>query len=50
MPIVLTVSEVAKLLGLPRMKVYLMIEAKLLEAFKLGADWRITRRSVNKYL
>lgn len=48
--LVLTVSEVAELLMLPRTKVYVLIDEGLIEAFKLGADWRIKTISVSKFL
>ena len=48
--LVLTVAEVAELLMLPRTKVYVMIEAGLVEAFKLGSDWRIITSSVLRFL
>ena len=44
--LVLIVAEVAELLMLPRTKVYVMIEAGLVDAFKLGSDWRIKTSSV----
>ncbi|MBN8548236.1 MAG: helix-turn-helix domain-containing protein [Deltaproteobacteria bacterium] len=44
--LVLTVAEVAELLMLPRTKVYVMIDEGLVEAFKLGSDWRIKTSSV----
>lgn len=50
-PVVLfTVKEVMQLLRLSRAKVYLLIEEGIVEGFKLGADWRITRRSVEKMI
>lgn len=48
--LVLTVSEVAELLMLPRTKVYVLIEEGLVDAFKLGADWRIKTISVVRFL
>lgn len=48
--LVLTVAEVAELLMLPRTKVYVMIEAGLVEAFKLGSDWRIITSSVLRFV
>ena len=47
-PAVFTVREVMKLLKLSRSKVYILIEEGTLEGFKLGADWRITRVSVER--
>lgn len=48
--LVLTVSEVASLLKLQRSKVYLFIEERILDAFKLGAEWRIKTKSVMQIL
>jgi len=48
--IILTVSEVAMMLKLPRSKVYLLIEEQLLDAFKLGAEWRIKTSSLEGLL
>lgn len=48
--LVLTVSEVAELLMLPRTKVYVMIEEELVEAFKLGSDWRIRTSSILRFV
>ena len=42
----LTVREVAELLRIQRSKVYDLINDGVLEGFKLGADWRIKRVSV----
>lgn len=48
--LVLTVAEVAELLRLPRTKVYVMIEERLVEAFKLGSDWRIKTSSIIRFV
>jgi excisionase family DNA binding protein len=48
--LVLTVAEVAELLMLPRTKVYVMIEAGLVDAFKLESDWRIKTSSVLRFV
>ena len=48
--LVLTVAEVAELLMLPRTKVYVMIEEGLVEAFKLGSDWRIKTSSIIRFV
>lgn len=48
--LVLTVAEVAELLMLPRTKVYVMIEAGLVDAFKLGSDWRIKTSSIIRFV
>lgn len=47
-PILLTVREVSKLLRIHRPKVYDLINENIIEAFKIGADWRIKRESVEK--
>ena len=46
----LTVREVCSVLRLSRPKVYDLIKDGYLEAFKLGGDWRIVRRSVESYV
>lgn len=47
-PLVLTVRETAQLLRIHRPKVYDLIHDRTLDAFKLGADWRIRRASVER--
>ncbi len=47
-PLLLTVKEAAELLRIHRPKVYELIRAGDLEGFKLGADWRIKRESIEK--
>jgi len=42
----LTVSEASVILRLSRSKVYLLIESRTLQAFKLGAEYRIKTSSV----
>lgn len=49
-PLVLTVKEVSMLLRIHRPKVYDLIKAGSLEGFKLGADWRIKRDSLEKLI
>ncbi len=49
-PLLLTVREVSKLLRIHRPKVYLLIKDGTLRAFKLGADWRITKDSVERLM
>lgn len=49
-PLLLTVREVAKLLRIHRPKVYLLIKDGSIEGFKLGADWRIKRQSIEKLI
>ena len=48
--LVLTVREVASLLRIHRPKVYELIREGSLEGFKVGADWRIRRESVEKLI
>ena len=43
-----TVTETSQLLDLSRPKVYLLIQEKLLDAVKIGNDWRIRRSSLEK--
>lgn len=45
-PLLLTVREVSKLLRIHRPKVYDLIKEGSIEGFKIGADWRIKRESV----
>ena len=45
-PVLLTVREVSLLLRVQRPKVYELIRDGAIEGFKLGADWRIRRDSV----
>ncbi|MCB0353934.1 MAG: helix-turn-helix domain-containing protein [Bdellovibrionales bacterium] len=47
-PLLLTVKEAAEILRIHRPKVYELIKAGELQGFKLGADWRIRRESVEK--
>jgi excisionase family DNA binding protein len=47
-PVVLTVKEVSQLLRIHRPKVYELIREGSIQGFKLGADWRVTRESVEK--
>ena len=49
-PYVLTVKEVAQLLRIHRPKVYELIRENALDGFKLGADWRIKRESVERLI
>ena len=49
-PQVYTVTEVSKLLDLPRRKVYILIEEGMLKAVKLGSDYRVVGESIQKYL
>lgn len=46
----LTVREVMRLLRVQRPKVYELIRKNHIEGFKLGADWRIKRDSVERLI
>ena len=46
----LTVREVSELLRIQRSKVYDLVNDGVLEGFKLGADWRIKRASVESLM
>ena len=45
-PLLLTVREVSALLRIHRPKVYDLIRAGTIAGFKLGADWRVKRESI----
>ena len=45
-PLLLTVREVASLLRVQRPKVYELIRDGAVDGFKVGADWRVRRDSV----
>jgi excisionase family DNA binding protein len=49
-PLLLTVREVTKLLRVQRPKVYELIRDGAIEGFKVGADWRIRRDSVENLI
>ena len=49
-PLVLTVNETAKLLGISKAKVYLMIDMDLLEGIRLGRVWRVPVQSVEQMI
>lgn len=49
-PALLTVKEVSKLLRIHRPKVYELIKDGQIDGFKLGADWRIKRSSVESFV
>ena len=49
-PLLLTVREVARLLRVQRPKVYELIRDGAIDGFKLGADWRIRRDSVENLI
>ena len=48
--LILTVREVSKLLRIHRPKVYDLIKEGTIEGFKLGADWRVRRESVERLI
>jgi excisionase family DNA binding protein len=49
-PVLLTVREVSTLLRVQRPKVYELIRDGAIEGFKVGADWRIRRDSVENLI
>lgn len=49
-PFLLTVREVAMLLRVQRPKVYELIKDGAIEGFKVGADWRVRRDSVENLI
>ena len=49
-PVLLTVREVSDLLRIQRPKVYELIKGKIIDGLKIGADWRIKRESVEKFI
>ncbi len=49
-PILLTVREVSRLLRIQRPKVYELIRNGALDGFKVGADWRVRRDSVENLI
>lgn len=48
--LLLTVREVSELLRVQRPKVYELIKDGALDGFKVGADWRIRRDSVENLI
>ncbi len=46
----LTVRETAKLLKVNPMTIYRYIKAKKMTAYKVGKDYRIEQREINKFL
>lgn len=44
----LNVAEASELLRISRAKVYLLLQEGTLQGFKLGADWRIKRESLEQ--
>ena len=48
--ILLTVREVSTLLRVQRPKVYELIKEGAIDGFKVGADWRIRRDSVENLI
>lgn len=49
-PLLLTVREVSALLRVQRPKVYELIKDGAIDGFKVGADWRIRRDSVESLI
>ena len=49
-PLLLTVREVSALLRVQRPKVYELIKDGAIDGFKVGADWRIRRDSVENLI
>ncbi len=49
-PILLTVREVSMLLRVQRPKVYELIKEGVIDGFKVGADWRIRRDSIENLI
>ena len=49
-PLLLTVREVSLLLRVQRPKVYELIRDGAVEGFKVGADWRVRRDSVENLI
>lgn len=49
-PLLLTVREVSALLRVQRPKVYDLIKDGAIDGFKVGADWRVRRDSVEKLI
>ncbi len=49
-PLLLTVREVSTLLRVQRPKVYELIKDGAIDGFKVGADWRIRRDSVERLI
>jgi excisionase family DNA binding protein len=45
-PVLLTVREVSRVLRVQRPKVYELIKDGAIDGFKVGADWRVRRDSV----
>ncbi len=49
-PLLLTVREVSQLLRVQRPKVYELIKDGAIDGFKVGADWRIRKDSVENLI
>lgn len=49
-PVLLTVREVSRVLRVQRPKVYELIKDGAIDGFKVGADWRIRRDSVERLI
>jgi excisionase family DNA binding protein len=46
--LLLNVTEASELLRISRAKVYLLLQEGTLQGFKVGADWRIKRDSLEQ--
>jgi len=49
-PVLLTVREVSILLRVQRPKVYELIHEGAIDGFKVGADWRVRRDSIENLI
>ena len=49
-PVLLTVPEACKILRIRRAKMYVMIEAGVIDAIKIGNDWRIKTDSLEQQI
>ena len=49
-PLLLTVTEVSKILRIQRAKVYILIDSGSIDGFKVGGDWRIRTDSVERLI
>ena len=49
-PVLLTVTETTKILRIRRAKLYVMIQAGVIDAVKVGSDWRIKTKSLEEQI
>ncbi|WKZ57294.1 MAG: helix-turn-helix domain-containing protein [Bdellovibrionota bacterium] len=47
-PILLTTNETVRILRVNRAKLYDLIKGRVIEAFKIGSDWRIRTESIER--